>query len=195
MILQSVRWRIFCVGIPHTTWRVHVFGSCSHQLFEWLWDRVTSFYRCLLQRLSFSESRHFSWDIDPANTMDRRLTAGSRPVCVLVFLVVSWWNRRSLYLCSSPHQSNKEHSFLLVVFLVSCVQLSLCNLLQHSVIPVVVVRTWYHLDLWFNAGTGHSCQILPPCLEICVLLLPMQALMSRMLLNSKILCNVESSLE
>ena len=37
---------------------------------------MTSFYRRLLQRLAFSESRHFSWDIDPANTMVRRLTAG-----------------------------------------------------------------------------------------------------------------------
>jgi hypothetical protein len=36
---------------------------------------VTSFYHCLLQRLAFSESRHFSWDVDPANTMVRRLTA------------------------------------------------------------------------------------------------------------------------
>ena len=95
---------------------------------------------------------------------------GIRPVCVLVYLVVSWWNRRSLYLCSFPHQSNKEHSFLFVVFLVSCVQLSLRDLLQRRVFPVVVVRTWYHLDLWLNVGTGCSCQTLPPCLEICVLL-------------------------
>jgi hypothetical protein len=36
---------------------------------EWLWDRVTSFYCRLLRRLAFSESHHFSWDIDPANTM------------------------------------------------------------------------------------------------------------------------------
>jgi hypothetical protein len=26
-------------------------------------------YRCLLQRLAFSELRHFSWDLFPANTM------------------------------------------------------------------------------------------------------------------------------
>ena len=32
---------------------------------------MTSFYRRLLQQLAFSESRHFSWDIDPANTMVR----------------------------------------------------------------------------------------------------------------------------
>ena len=31
MILQSVRWWIFRVGIPHTTWRVHVLGSRGHQ--------------------------------------------------------------------------------------------------------------------------------------------------------------------
>ncbi len=37
--------------------------------FEWLWDRVTSLCRCLLLRQAFSESRHFSWDSDPANTM------------------------------------------------------------------------------------------------------------------------------
>ena len=37
--------------------------------FEWLWDRVTSLCRRLLLRQAFSESRHFSWDIDPANTM------------------------------------------------------------------------------------------------------------------------------
>jgi hypothetical protein len=27
LILQSTRWWIFGVGIPHTTWRVHVLGS------------------------------------------------------------------------------------------------------------------------------------------------------------------------
>jgi hypothetical protein len=31
IILQSVRWWIFCIGIPHTTWCIHVLGSCSHQ--------------------------------------------------------------------------------------------------------------------------------------------------------------------
>ncbi len=31
MILQSSRWWIFLVGIPHTTWRIHVLGSSSHQ--------------------------------------------------------------------------------------------------------------------------------------------------------------------
>ncbi len=31
MILQSSRWWIFHVGIPHTTWRIHVLGSLSHQ--------------------------------------------------------------------------------------------------------------------------------------------------------------------
>ncbi len=36
---------------------------------------MTSFYRRLLQQLAFSESRQFSWDIDPANTMVRRLAA------------------------------------------------------------------------------------------------------------------------
>ncbi len=30
-ILQSLRWWIFRVGIPHTTWRIHVLGSSSHQ--------------------------------------------------------------------------------------------------------------------------------------------------------------------
>ncbi len=30
-ILQSSRWWIFRVGIPHTTWRIHVLGSSSHQ--------------------------------------------------------------------------------------------------------------------------------------------------------------------
>ncbi len=30
---------------------------------------MTSFCRCLLQRLAFSKLRHFSWDKDPANTM------------------------------------------------------------------------------------------------------------------------------
>ncbi len=30
-ILQSLRWWIFRVGIPHTTWRIHVLGSLSHQ--------------------------------------------------------------------------------------------------------------------------------------------------------------------
>ncbi len=30
-ILQSLRWWIFCVGIPHTTWRIHVLGSSSRQ--------------------------------------------------------------------------------------------------------------------------------------------------------------------
>ncbi len=30
---------------------------------------MTSFYHRLLQRLAFSESRHFSWDKDPARTM------------------------------------------------------------------------------------------------------------------------------
>jgi hypothetical protein len=53
----------------------------------------------------------------------------------------SWWNRQSLCLCSFPHQSNKEHSFLFVMFLVSCVQLSSRDLLQRRVFPVVVVRT------------------------------------------------------
>ncbi len=55
---------------------------------------------------------------------------GSWPVCDLVYFVVSWWNRWSLYLCSFPHQSNTEHSFLFVVFLVSCLQLfcaTCCN--------------------------------------------------------------------
>ncbi len=37
---------------------------------EWLWDRVTSLCRLLLRRLASSiESHHFSWDVDPANTM------------------------------------------------------------------------------------------------------------------------------
>jgi hypothetical protein len=31
MILQSSRWWIFRVGIPHTTWHIHVLGSLSHQ--------------------------------------------------------------------------------------------------------------------------------------------------------------------
>ncbi len=31
MILQSLRWRIFHVGIPHTAWCIHVLGSSSHQ--------------------------------------------------------------------------------------------------------------------------------------------------------------------
>ncbi len=30
-ILQSSRWWISRVGIPHTTWRIHVLGSSSHQ--------------------------------------------------------------------------------------------------------------------------------------------------------------------
>ncbi len=31
MILQSSRWWIFRVGIPHTTWGIHVLGYSSHQ--------------------------------------------------------------------------------------------------------------------------------------------------------------------
>ena len=31
MMLQSVRWWIFRIGIPHTTWRVHILGSRSNQ--------------------------------------------------------------------------------------------------------------------------------------------------------------------
>ncbi len=31
MILQSSRWWIFRVGIPHTTWGIHVLGSLSYQ--------------------------------------------------------------------------------------------------------------------------------------------------------------------
>jgi hypothetical protein len=42
---------------------------------------VTSFCHRLLQRLAFSESRHFSWDNDPANTMVRWL---------MTALKVSW---------------------------------------------------------------------------------------------------------
>jgi hypothetical protein len=30
-ILQSSRWWIFRVGVPHTTWHIHVLGSLSHQ--------------------------------------------------------------------------------------------------------------------------------------------------------------------
>ena len=42
----------------------------SHHSFDLLWDRVTrTDRRRLLQRLAFSESRHLSWDKDPANTM------------------------------------------------------------------------------------------------------------------------------
>ena len=37
--------------------------------FEWRYDQVTTDRRRLLQRLAFSESRHFSWDMLPANTM------------------------------------------------------------------------------------------------------------------------------
>ncbi len=37
--------------------------------FEWLLDQVTSLCHCLLLQQAFSKSRHFSWDINPANTM------------------------------------------------------------------------------------------------------------------------------
>ncbi len=50
---------------------------------------MTSFCRRLLQRLAFSESRHFSWDKDPARTMayctwqtgklrDKKMTGGEQ---------------------------------------------------------------------------------------------------------------------
>jgi hypothetical protein len=46
---------------------------------------VTSFYRCLLQQLASSkESRHFSWDKDPANTMVRRLIPGPGGYCFFI---------------------------------------------------------------------------------------------------------------
>jgi hypothetical protein len=45
MILQSLRWRIFCVGIPHTTWRIHVLGSLSHQS---IWVAIRSSDELLL---------------------------------------------------------------------------------------------------------------------------------------------------
>ena len=47
---------------------------------------MTSFYRRLLQRLAFSESGHFSWEIDPANTMVRRLTATRWKHCLITTL-------------------------------------------------------------------------------------------------------------
>ncbi len=44
---------------------------------EWLWDQVTSLCCCLVRQLAFSIGlRHFSWDIDPVNTMDRMLKDG-----------------------------------------------------------------------------------------------------------------------
>ncbi len=70
MIPQSPRWWIFCVGIPHTMWRMHVLGSLSHQS---IWVAVRSSDK-LVSSLTpatsfFSKSRHFSWVIDRANTM------------------------------------------------------------------------------------------------------------------------------
>jgi hypothetical protein len=50
----------------------------SHHSFDWLWDRVTrTDCRRLLQWLAFSESRHLSWDKDPANTMAYDKLCGS----------------------------------------------------------------------------------------------------------------------
>ena len=49
---------------------VNVSGSSEPSLVDWLWDRVTrTDRRCLLQRLAFSKSHHFSWDMSPANIM------------------------------------------------------------------------------------------------------------------------------
>ena len=69
-ILQSPRWWIFCVGIPHTTWRIYVLGSLSHQSI-WVAVRLRDKRLCrrLLLQQAFSKSRHFSWNIDPNNTM------------------------------------------------------------------------------------------------------------------------------
>ncbi len=68
-ILQSVRWWMFRVGIPHTTGHIHVLGSCSHHT---IWVAVRSsdeLLSLLTPETSFGQVAPFIWDKDPANTM------------------------------------------------------------------------------------------------------------------------------
>ncbi len=69
MILQSMRWWIFCVGIPRTTWCIHILGSCSHQS---IWVAVRSsdkLLSLLTSATSFWQVATLRWDKDPINIM------------------------------------------------------------------------------------------------------------------------------
>ena len=73
--------------------------------------------RRLLQRLAFSESRHFSWDKDPANTMayDMPLTTKSTFVCLHLLtlghcsLILSLgWKNRALPAPRAPMPAGRD---------------------------------------------------------------------------------------
>ncbi len=68
MILQSMRWWIFCAGIPHTRW--HTCTWILEPSLVWVTLRSSDDLLSLLTpATSFQQVAPFSWDIFHVNTM------------------------------------------------------------------------------------------------------------------------------